>query len=95
MQEIKIGKFVFELVADRVKECPHGAGRSSIARDFGISKSTALAHLEKCVSRGLLVKFYGWLGKRSRGWVYIDPAAMQEMAHVEQFDQEEGNHVNS
>jgi hypothetical protein len=78
MLDIPHALTVYERVAQRVKDYPYGAGRSRIAADFEITKSTAVEHLEKCVERGLLTKFYGWLSKRSRGWVYIDPAALQE-----------------
>lgn len=73
METINTNQHVYLQVCDRVKQYPYGVGRSDIAADFGISKSTAENHLEKCVDRGLLKKFYGWLSARYRGWVYIDP----------------------
>ena len=73
----KAHQAVYERVAERVTQYPYGAGRSQIAADFAVTKSTAAEHLEKCVERGLLTKFYGWITKRSRGWIYIDPQAIQ------------------
>jgi len=66
---------MFYQVAERVCQYPYGAGRTQIAQDFGVTKSTAQSHLDKCVQRGLLKRFYGWLTARSRGWVYIDPTS--------------------
>lgn len=73
MQEIDRNQPVFRQVCDRVKDYPYGATRSQIAADFLVSKSTAQEHLEKCVDRGLLRKFYGWTNRNYRGWIYIDP----------------------
>jgi len=75
MNEIDRNQPVYCQVADRVKQYPYGASRAAIAQDFDIAKSTAQEHLEKCVKRGLLRKFYGWITRNFRGWIYIDPTA--------------------
>lgn len=75
MSDLSANAPMFELVANRVKEYPYGASRTMIAADFRVSKSTATEHLEKCVQRGLLRKFYAWINDRSRGWLYIAPDA--------------------
>jgi len=64
---------VFKQVALRVKDYPYGATRAQIADDFHVTKSTAKEHLEKCVERHMLVKYYAWQNGRSRGWIYQDP----------------------
>lgn len=63
-------KSVYQQVVQRVKEYPLGVGRSDIARDFSVWKTTAAQHLEKAVQRGDLVKTYGWIKRNSQGWVY-------------------------
>lgn len=62
--------FVWEQVALFVADRPNGVTRKQVAEAFGISKSTALHHLEKAVARGRAVKTYTWAQHASRGWVY-------------------------
>lgn len=62
--------FLWEQVAEFVLDHPNGVTRRQIAENFGISKSTALYHLEKCAERGRVVKVYTWAQHGSRGWVY-------------------------
>lgn len=83
---------VYEQVAQRAKQYPYGVGREQIARDFGVGKSTAKFHLENCVRRGLLVKFYGWLTDRSRGWIYIDPEEAPEIPLTDEPEGDENVH---
>lgn len=66
-------QFVYQMVAEYVGKRPSGVGRSAVAARFNVTKTTAQAHLEKCVQRGLLVKFYSWLDRNHRGWVYTTP----------------------
>jgi hypothetical protein len=75
MDQINMNQPVYLQVVERVKMYPYGASRHDIAQDFGVQKSTATEHLEKAVRQKLLVKFYGWVKRGSRGWVYIDPAS--------------------
>jgi predicted ArsR family transcriptional regulator len=63
-------KAVYLQVADFVAAHPNGVGRLDVAQQFGIHKSGAVTHLEKCVERGMLIKVYTWARKNSRGWVY-------------------------
>lgn len=73
---------VFVQIAYFVAEHPNGVGRSEVACHFGLSKMTALYHLEKCVSRGLVIKTYTWITGRSRGWVYYSGLPRKENNHV-------------
>lgn len=57
-------------VVDFVRMYPNGVGRLDVAIDFGITKATAIEHLEKAVDRNKIVKTYTWVGPRSRGWIY-------------------------
>jgi len=63
-------KPVYLQVVDFVAQHPNGVGRLDVAKQFKICKSGAITHLEKCVSRGLIIKMYTWTGKNNRGWVY-------------------------
>ncbi len=71
--EVKSQKAVWEQVAEYAALWPFGVGRSEVAQHFGVGYTTALRHLEKGVSRGLLVKSYTWVKQNSRGWVYTAP----------------------
>lgn len=67
---VDTSKSVYEQVVERVRQYPLGVGRSQIAADFGVWKTTATAHLEKACERGDIVKAYAWIKRNSRGWVY-------------------------
>jgi hypothetical protein len=73
MSDINTDQPVYLQVRDAVLLYPYGCGRQAIADQFRVTKTTAAEHLEKCVRLGLLRKFYGWLSKNSRGWIYINP----------------------
>lgn len=66
-------QFVFQTVAEWVSRSGQGASRSDVAKNFRFSLSTARYHLDKCVTRGLLVRAYTWTSGSSRGWVYYSP----------------------
>jgi len=67
--------FIYEQYAETIRQhYPCGVGRLGMALHFGVDKTVAARHLEKCVERGLLVKSYTWLGRNWRGWVYTMPA---------------------
>lgn len=68
-----IGKPIYEEVADFALAAPNGVTRADVARKFGVTKTTATVHLEKCVQRGMLRKVYAWVGEHSRGWAYLGP----------------------
>jgi len=72
---IRNSKAVWEQVVDRVQHYPLGVGRSQIAEDFNIGKSTAQLHLDKAVSRGKLFRCYTWINHNHRGWVYYHPTS--------------------
>jgi hypothetical protein len=63
--------FVYMQVAEFVrKHGDAGVGRSDVARHFGVTKQTALEHLEKCVRYGTVAKVYTWVSHSAHGWVY-------------------------
>ena len=61
---------VWQQVVEFVGAHPDGVGRSQVAEQFRVHKSTALCHLEKGCARGDLIKVYTWVKHSSRGWVY-------------------------
>lgn len=70
---------VWEQVVAFVELNPDGVGRSQVARQFGVAKSTALSHLEKACERDRLIKVYTWLKRNSRGWVYYPKGQFDEL----------------
>jgi len=63
-------KPVWQQVAEYLEHCPNGAGRAEVAKAFGIHKTTATEHLDKCVERERAHRVYTWVRGNSRGWVY-------------------------
>jgi predicted ArsR family transcriptional regulator len=66
-------QFVYETIRDWIEQCPDGAARRDVCEAFGITRNTAIYHLEKLVKRGELVKTYTWTTGHARGWVYYSP----------------------
>lgn len=67
---------IWEQIASDVARVGQGMTRAEVAAKFGISKGTALVHLEKAVQRGALQKIYTFTSGHYRGWVYLSPGAI-------------------
>lgn len=67
--------FRYEEIAEYIRTTSpdNGMTRSEVASYFQIGKGGALAHLERAVDKGLLIKVYTWCTNRQRGWVYLSP----------------------
>jgi hypothetical protein len=87
MSQINTDQPVWRQIVDAVKTYPYGCDRLTIADRFSISKSTAKEHLEKAVDRKELRKFYGWISKNYRGWIYINPADAPNPMYTEVLDE--------
>ncbi len=85
-------KAIWLQVVDFVRMYPRGVGRLDVAIDFGITKATAIEHLEKAVSRGLIRKAYTWVGPCSRGWIYFDPDIQEDFSLEELSVSRGANH---
>jgi hypothetical protein len=55
--------------------------RYDFAETFNVSYSTALYHVERAVSAGILNKAYGFINHQP-GWLYALPATMQRLGGV-------------
>jgi predicted ArsR family transcriptional regulator len=84
--------FVYEKIALYISERQNGVSRRDIAAVFGITKTTAVFHLESLVGRGALYKVWTITNGSYRGWVYYhngEPYPFFKSESVEMVDVED------